>query len=285
MDSEWHPIRVDGVTNFYQVYLDDTSTRQQIFSPKSVADQRTLRAPAYLGTHFDPKINNKNPWQEYHVLSGGDDNVGFFEVAVDLQYRLWAVTHTSGPNIGNNWLATGWKSVTKQRVSDSTLTHLPLPTISHLPLLPEFHKVDKEWISNGTFGKVHGSGKNQQHMNFPEVGLMIQNMKNFVEDCQQEPFIRVFNTYGMSKFEVQEMANRKWSNKNDESIVMRTASFGHGRRDVDMCIREGAIAGDETEGEQRTGVSERLMVPFAVMATYRMRVIETGLRDRCSILR
>ncbi len=60
----------------------------------------------------------------------------------------------------------------------------------------------------------------------------------------------------------------------EHEVVMRTASFGHGRRRLDVCVREDE---EVREGELRSvGVYEDLWVPFAVLASYRQRMYEVG---------
>ena len=58
----------------------------------------------------------------------------------------------------------------------------------------------------------------------------------------------------------------------DHEIVMRTASFGHGRQRLDMCIKEDTDFKKDIEVSK--GVSEEFWVPFAIMVAYRERMYE-----------
>jgi len=68
---------------------------------------------------------------------------------------------------------------------------------------------------------------------------------------------------------------------------MRTASFGLGRQRLDMCIRGGNLGRDEEwarANEQwmpglQAGISEDALIPFAIVGTLRLRLMEANVRN------
>ena len=56
---------------------------------------------------------------------------------------------------------------------------------------------------------------------------------------------------------------------------MRTAAFGHGISGLTMCILEHKMGGDWFGIEEPEGI----LVPFAIVAAMRKRVVEVGIRS------
>jgi hypothetical protein len=67
---------------------------------------------------------------------------------------------------------------------------------------------------------------------------------------------------------------RDWHDKNQEDVVMRTASFGHSHQRLDMCMKET----DMSSGHLASSVmQEELLVPFTIISALRLRAWETDL--------
>jgi hypothetical protein len=118
-------------------------------------------------------------------------------------------------------------------------------------------------------------------------------MYSFIHGGEEEkPFIKVFQNLSpywrtekpgssptllpaeMKTF--SQTLNEPWDSQKrlnkDHQIIMRTASFGHGKQRLDMCVKEGM---DLREGKEVSiGVFEEFWVPFAIMAAYRERMYE-----------
>lgn len=119
-------------------------------------------------------------------------------------------------------------------------------------------------------------------MVIPELELYITNMYDFVSEFEQEPFLRVFNGHDKKNKALLDMISTQWKGERQDGVVMRTASFGHGRQRLDMCIQEGEV--DGLDGRMVSGINEDLLVPFAIIQAYRLRYGQTGLRDGRAIL-
>src|SRR4051794_35030327 len=139
--------------------------------------------------------------------------------------HLWTIERINGTNDANKWQAEGNANADGKS----------------FPQLPEFQPLQKEMVNNGSFSWVSAQ---DMHMHIPELNLSIANMHSFIDDCQQEPFLRVFHTHGKPDQEAQSSLDKWWSQK-DDSVVMRTASFGHGRQRLTMCIKEGPMPGSD----------------------------------------
>lgn len=126
----------------------------------------------------------------------------------------------------------------------------------------------------------------------PELNIGIANMYQFVNDYYQEPFIKVYENLSpywrmdapgenptplLAETErFRTTLNEPWDSKKiispDHEVIMRTASFGHGRQRLDMCVKEDEV---EMDGKWVSeGVHEEVWVPFAIMAAYKQRNYE-----------
>jgi hypothetical protein len=165
-----------------------------------------------------------------------------------------------------------------------------------LPLLPAFPPVEEKLFGNGSFTKVN---KTNPHLHINGLDLSIANMWGFFTDCHQEPFLRVFDTTDLHEIESRKMLDAMWDNKPNDRVVMRTASFGHGRQKLSMCVLEGEViesiedrannddmedivdfdSDDVEDLDDVHGIQDEMLVPFAIIAATRMRVKETGIRE------
>jgi hypothetical protein len=244
----------------------------------------------YLAPHLQavlvPDIGNTtngpNRGEYYHRLSitrpdpRSPTNLEHLAIDIDIPSHIWRILRLNATDSVNAYLATGYKS-------PSSLTHLPT-----------FYPVSETLISNGTF--THTS-KQEKHMYIPELNIGITNMHSYIHSCDIEPFIKIFQNLSpywsttsststpslLPADQAKFMAalDEPWDSKkkldDDHEVVMRTASFGHGRQKLDICIRED---GEMRSGEEvSVGVYEDLWVPFAILAAYRERGMETGSRD------
>ena len=213
----------------------------------------------YLGAVFDPKPLSNESYQYFHRFSGGSGKGHYVAVDVDLYNNVWRLSHLNDTDKPTKWSAKGY---TDFNPSDD----FPTPH-------PRFQPLEMTVIKNGTFENP----TDDIHMTIPELDLWVANMWDFTGSCNHEPFLRVFNMHNKTLPEKQSIANSKWTNKNDDSVVMRTTSFGHGRQRLDMCVRQGNIDGLGSAMTQQH-VPEDLLVPFAIIAVTRLRVWETAMR-------
>jgi hypothetical protein len=197
-----------------------------------------------------------------HLNIPGDE---YIAVDIDLQNQLYRVMHLNSTDVENEFLADGYKK------SPSNL--------------PTFEPLLEDLIATGTFSKPTS---NYKHMHIPKLNIAIANMYDFVDSCEQEPFIRVYqnlDTYwDESENETKRFAatlNKQWDTKTaapqEHELIMRTASFGHGRQRLDMCILE--EMGEDDGKLVSTGVYEHMFVPFAIIAASRRRAYETDSRS------
>jgi hypothetical protein len=208
----------------------------------------------YLGEHFRPLALSKEPFQHYYRLSGHMNNTGAVAVDVDFQNYQWRIMHLNQTDEANEWLG------------KSSVSEWP-KVVHHLPLL---QPISEKRVRNGTYDNFISD-----HLQIPELGLGIQNMLKFLKRCDNEPFLRVFDTSkSKNKEELLQLMRRDWHDKNQEDVVMRTASFGHGHQRLDMCMKET----DESSGHLASSVMrEELLVPFTIISALRLRAWETDL--------
>ncbi|KAF4624813.1 hypothetical protein G7Y89_g13360 [Cudoniella acicularis] len=222
----------------------------------------------FLASHLEPVPDSNQPFQYYQRLSGGTPNTPNVAVDIDMQNNLWRIMSLNDTDIANNWTANAAK----------INTDIPGTSILEFPVLPTFKPINETLLRNGTFTPVSWTNI---HMNIPELNLAIANMNGWYQMCDLEPFMRVFNTSGLAQesSEMSALLDAKWNGTPNDKVVMRTASFGHGRGGISMCIKEGDImdlAAEETPVNQ--GVQDEMLVPFALLAAVRMRVNETDFR-------
>ncbi|KAH8679580.1 hypothetical protein BGZ60DRAFT_524798 [Tricladium varicosporioides] len=250
-------ILMDSVTNPRYKFTFQSLT-------KSVKD-----TTFYLANHLEPEPNTNNPFQYYQRLSGSTSTTPNIAIDIDMQHNLWRMMSLNDTDVANNWTANAAK------ISG----YAPGTKILQLPVVPMFKPINETIIRNGTFTDVTNAAR---HMHIPELGLSIANMYMFYQKCSFEPFMRVFNTSGLQG-DAKGMASlldSKWQGQYDDKVVMRTASFGHGRQKLSMCGKEGnAIDLGAQSVPVKEGMQDEMLVPFALMAAVRMRINETDYRS------
>jgi hypothetical protein len=205
----------------------------------------------YLGEHLRPLSLSKDPFQHYYRLSGQMNHTGAVAVDVDFQHQKWRIMHLNQTDEANEWLG---KSSVNQKSS----------VIHHLPQL---QPVSEKRAWNGTFDNI------SDHMQIPELSLGIQYLDKFLRSCENEPFLRVFDTSKTkNRAELVQLMKRDWHDKNQGDVLMRTASFGHSHQRLDMCMKETGMS----SGTLALSVmQEELLVPFTIISALRLRAWET----------
>jgi len=248
------------ISHFSNDPADPWTTQRFNFksSSDSVKDQTM-----YLGSHVKPKTNNYESFQYYHRLSGSTPHTPHIAVDIDFYNNEWRIMELSGADEVNKWIA-----------YDRVMPLKGQEGLAKLPVLWKFNPISEKRVMNGTFTNVDSKYK---HMYIPELDLAIANMDSFISNYYLEPFIRIFNVFGLDDDVADKMMDAEWNNKPNERVVMRTAAFGHGRSGLSMCIKEGGMR--EWFGfEGSDGILNERLVPFAIIATLRTRVNETGIR-------
>ncbi|PQE09442.1 hypothetical protein CJF31_00011703 [Rutstroemia sp. NJR-2017a BVV2] len=210
----------------------------------------------YLAHTFEPKVDSDDAYQYYYRFTGKTTNGGYLAVDIDYDNSVWRMLQLTGQDGAATWAAVGHS------------------TESLIGSMPRFQHVDTTPMLNGTILFTD----DKSHLIIPEMSFGVANLGVSFDHREVEPFIRVFNIANWSEDEAIERMSEPWSNKFDRDIVMRTASFGHGRQRIDMCIREGPFPGEWTQNVE-SGVSDYLIVPFAVIAATRVRLAEAGSSD------
>jgi hypothetical protein len=245
----------------YQTGRDSGIKPTQVFNFRSL-DHEGKFPPFYLGAHFETKSHNDTLFQYYYRFGGTTSHGHNLAVDVDTDGWAWRMLLLNGLDAANNWL-----SQTSRGPSMLGKSRLP-----HLPELTE------SLIRNGTFDfntTIPG------HIYIPQLDFMIGNIIDFIRRCEYEPFIRVYNLEGLNTTEKQALGRMPWTSRSGDRVLMRGASFGHGRKRLDMCLREGPIT-PQTVGENiadKDKVADELMVPLAIIAALRYRVWESHGRD------
>lgn len=142
---------------------------------------------------------------------------------------------------------------------------------SRLPHLPE---LTESVIRTGTFDfntTIPG------YIYIPQLDFMIGSVIDFIRRCEYEPFIQVYTLEGLNTTEKQALGKMRRASPSVDRVIMRGASFGRGRKRLDMCLREGPTTPLETVGNitDETKVADELMVPLAIIAALRYRVWES----------
>jgi len=244
----------------------------------------------YLASHLDPVLvpgignttNTTNPFEYYQRLSINrpsppplSRDYEHIAIDIDIPSRLYRILHLNGSNAENEYMALGFKS--------------------SLTSLPTFHPLKETIISNGSFSKLT---KEDKHMLIPELNIGIANMYSFIYgSAEQKPFIKIYQNqspywhsfapgarpllFPMDISLFNKTLNEPWDSTKklsiDHKLVMRTASFGHGRQRLDMCLKEDTDFKKDIEVSK--GVSEEFWVPFAIMVAYRERMYEMEGRE------
>jgi hypothetical protein len=246
----------------------------------------------YLGSHLKPVLeegigstNNLHPFEFYQRLSISRLNpkspnfeLEHLVVDVDIPSSLYRVLKLSKPDTENEYLAYNYKN----SITD----------------LPSFHPVSERIISNGTFTTVNAT---QRHMFIPKLNIGIANMHQFINSYDQEPFVKIYqNTSPYWRTAIAagpptvlpadqdaflKTLNEPWDSKKklpiNHQVIMRTASFGHGRQALDMCVREDGYVMDGKWVSE--GVDEDLWIPFAIMVSWKQRMYEYSLKEEGSL--
>ncbi|KAG4442712.1 hypothetical protein IFR05_001819 [Cadophora sp. M221] len=222
----------------------------------------------YLAHHLKPTAEpSDSPFQFYTRLSG---RISYrpFAVDVDLEHNAWRLYQLNEYDLGNQWLAYDSKK---------------LSWADDLPSLPKFPQLKETLLSKGTFTQATIL---EQEMEIPQLDMVITNMYQFLNDPEYEPFLRVFNLRGFNaSIEFEEQGEKEpvdlWSSKPHAREVLRMAAFGQGRGQLTMCAREyiGYRDGKPVESKD-TGIHQAELVPFAIIAAWRQRYIETGMRAK-----
>jgi hypothetical protein len=217
----------------------------------------------YLGAHFEPKPGSREHFQYYYRFGGLTNDERNLAVDVDADRRAWRILLLSGHDDINQWLA--------------QLSRSPIgPEKSRLPQAP---KLTETLIRNGTFNY---SDTIHKYILIPELDFMIGNVVDFVQRCEYEPFIRVFNAHGLNGIERDFMGNLPWVSRSGDRVIVRGASFGYGRRRLDICLREGPIHPQAEGHTDKNAVADELMVPLAIISALRHRVWESsGRKFKC----
>ncbi|KAM3082204.1 hypothetical protein ACMFMG_004653 [Clarireedia jacksonii] len=210
----------------------------------------------YLAPTFEPKIESDDAYQYFYRFTGNTNSAGHIAVDVDYDNGVWRMLKLSDEDKESKWAAVG---------------HL---TESLIGSMPRFQEISTTSMLNGTMVFTSDGS----HLIIPEMSFGVANLGASFDHRELEPFIRVFNIANWSDDEAIKRMSEPWTNKFDRDVVMRTASFGHGMQRTDMCIREGSFPGEWTQNVE-SGVSDYLMVPFAVIAATRLRLAETGSSD------
>lgn len=207
----------------------------------------------YLAPVLAPKFGSKEPYQYFHRFSGSTTNTANFAIDVDIDNRVWRELHFNGTDGLTKWWASGRKQY---------------PSVH--PIFDNITTIESATKLNGTFVIRDG------HLWMPDFDLIIQGLEDARKHAEIEPFIRVFDTQGLPHSRTEKLLspNWNWNNRHDPSIVMRTASFGHGRQRLDMCIKENFYYSSSREQQKLDGVSDGSIMPLAVIAAFRMRMNE-----------
>lgn len=264
-ESIWIPVILPiASSNMFLIFLADPSNTQS-FQLRSFSDSVETQI-FYLGSHLKPKLDSYEPFQYYHRLSGSTLYTPYIAVDVDFHTDKWRIIKLNESDSVNEWTAYKRNIAVKSRKG---LAQLPSPG--------KFHPISEEQLMNGTFTNVHPESK---HMHIPELKLAIANLDGFFSNYQIEPFLRVFNTRGLDDDEAKRMLDDPWDNLPNKRVVMRTAAFGHGRSRLSMCIKEGTLREMlSLTLDDGQGISNEMLVPFAIISALRNRVNETEIRS------
>lgn len=228
----------------------------------SISDQTFYLAPI-----FEPQVDSDAPYQYFHRFSGSTASTANFAFDFDLDNWVYRLVKFDGPDERTKWLASGRKH--------------------HRDKLPIFDNVNQTEILNGTIEAKSGS-----HLYLPQANLVIQGILDTHRHCEMEPFIRVWDTQGSKRMEAGLMQTYwNWDGKSNRNIGMRTASFGHGRQRLDMCVKEDnyfaprwtTVQENEEElqnkYQENAGVSDWSILPLGMIASARMKASELGRLD------
>lgn len=118
-------------------------------------------------------------------------------------------------------------------------------------------------------GSWSDTSSENPHAVFEGIPYQIPYFYNFTLDCIFEPFVKIHRTANLSEAERKIQAEQWWSKESDSTVVARTASFGYGQGELDLCVK---MDDYETDGHVYPGMGENdMLVPLGIMAAYRRR--------------
>lgn len=233
----------------------DTRIRMGTNEPNSVYNLTSLnqtigRHQFYLAPLFAPRANSNEQFQYFHRFSGNTRVTDDFAVDVDINNGVWRFVNFDGTDQRTKWIAEGRKAS---------------------KFLPSFNSMNETVTESGRIEYRNG------HIYLPEAEMVIHGAELGREHREIEPFIRVYDVQEKSESGIAMLMSKnwRWSPKDDKNILMRTASFGHGRQRLDMCVKEDFYI---TESEN-DGLGDWSILPLAVIAAHRMRSMEMGTLD------
>jgi hypothetical protein len=219
----------------------------------------------YMGIHAAAIYEGPNPpYQWVQRLTGKSATGHYIACAVDTIERTWSLYY----------LIRDGEDIRQQAVNRNMIMGDPKPAPATTPAMT--HAL----VRNGTFSMTHAKN---EHLLIPELNLAIANHWDFNDKYAQQLFLRVFNTSGLSGDAAMALLDTIWSSRGDsDKIIMRTASFGYGRKRLDMCIRESKPeipAYIKQRGE--LGIAEVMYVPLAIIQAFRMQ--QTFNEEKASV--
>ncbi|KAL3427936.1 hypothetical protein PVAG01_01445 [Phlyctema vagabunda] len=229
------------------------------FSIHSVGNDTENDLIFHLGQKMTPIPGTTQPFQFYKRFSSSSSSEMGRNIAIDVDTtnRSWRLLNLSSSDNANQWMALG--------------SYLPWGKLWPEP--PMFEHIQETLVMNGSYTEPT---EKSPHVRIPEVNLQMAYMYQFLEYCTNEPFLRVFNTAGKSEAEIAQQVVERWSNEADDDVVMRTASFGHGRGKLTTCIKEKGDIGDSI-----FRVSDDRFVALAIISALRKTQVDLGLGKLC----
>ncbi|KAF7926326.1 uncharacterized protein EAE98_006621 [Botrytis deweyae] len=251
-DIQWYNQMKDSCRGFdtrVKIGTRFSASTYTLHSLNASIDNQTF----YLAPVLAPKFGSKEPYQYFHRFSGSTANTANYAIDVDIDNGVWRELHFNGTDELTKWWASGRKQY---------------PSVH--PIFDNITITEDAIKRNGTFVTRDG------HLWMPKFDLIFQGLEDSRKHAEIEPFIRVFDTQGLPHSRTEKLLSAKWNwnNRHDPSIVMRTASFGHGRQRLDMCIKEDFYYSSSGAQQKRDGVSDGSIMPLAVVAAFRMRMNE-----------
>ncbi|KAH7393634.1 hypothetical protein BKA64DRAFT_644370 [Cadophora sp. MPI-SDFR-AT-0126] len=242
MDGAWGRLAGRPATRFVV---------RELGTPESTDDEY------YLSARVAPTSNiSDDSFQYFHRLS----YVGYetiYAVDVDIPNHQYRILNLDKEDTANRWLAYGSRQ-------DSGFG-----TFQMKPILEEPQATS---LRRGNFSAVDSA---HQSVLIDDLNLVIIDLWGFIDNCNLEPFLRVFDVTDKKRFD---LIPWEWTSKPHSQEVMRTASFGYGRQRLDMCIRPAEYNATQSLGEVTDQVARQL-VPFAIIAAYRQRAFESNYRS------
>ncbi|KAF7897952.1 uncharacterized protein EAF01_008918 [Botrytis porri] len=251
-DIQWYNQMKDSCHGFntrVEIGTRFAASTYTLHSLNASIDNQTF----YLAPVLAPKFGSKEPYQYFHRFSGNTTNTANFAIDVDVDNGVWREVHFDGTDELTRWWASGRKQY---------------PSVH--PVFDNITTIESATKLNGTFVIRDG------HLWMPDFDLIIQGLEDSRKHAEIEPFIRVFDTQGLPHSRTEKLLSPKWNwnNRYDPNIVMRTASSGHGRQRLDMCIKENFYYASSGAQQKLDGVSDGSIMPLAVIAAFRMRMNE-----------